>query len=110
MKEEGQGALDIETRLIEYYTQRAPEYERIYHRPERQPDLRKLEQLVTQAFGGLDVLEIACGTGYWTQHIAKRARSILATDYSGQLDPVAHRDRPRALGPHEALSRERGDL
>ena len=78
-----------ETRLVDYYAQRAPEYERIYHRPERQQDLRKLERLITQAFRGLDVLEVACGTGYWTQFIAKQARSILATDYSAEVIDIA---------------------
>ena len=78
-----------ESRLVDYYAQRAPEYERIYHRPERQQDLRKLERLITQAFRGLDVLEVACGTGYWTQFIAKQARSILATDYSAEVIDIA---------------------
>ena len=78
-----------ETRLIDYYARRAPEYERIYHRPERQQDLRKLEQLVAQAFRDQDVLEIACGTGYWTQFIAKQAKSILATDCSREVIDIA---------------------
>lgn len=81
--------INTETRLIDYYARRAPEYEQIYHRPERQQDLRKLEQVVTQAFCGLDVLEIACGTGYWTQFIAKRARSVLATDCNREVIDIA---------------------
>lgn len=82
-------AASTQTRLMDYYAQRAPEYEKIYHRPERQPDLRRLEQVVTQAFCGLDVLEIACGTGYWTRFIAKQARSILATDCSAEVINIA---------------------
>ncbi len=78
-----------EAGLVDYYARRAPEYEGVYHRPERQEDLRKLERLITQAFRGLDVLEIACGTGYWTQFIAKQARSILATDYSAEVIAIA---------------------
>ena len=89
MNKELPDEINTETRLIDYYARRAPEYEQIYHRPERQQDLRKLEQLVTQAFCGLDVLEIACGTGYWTQFIAKQARSVLATDCNREVIDIA---------------------
>ncbi|MDH3671375.1 MAG: class I SAM-dependent methyltransferase [Gammaproteobacteria bacterium] len=93
MNKELQDEINPETRLVDYYARRAPEYERIYHRPERQEDLRKLEQLVAQAFRNLDVLEIACGTGYWTQFIAKQARSILATDCNREVIDIArHKD------------------
>ena len=78
-----------EAGLVDYYARRATEYEGVYHRPERQEDLRKLERLITQAFRGLDVLEVACGTGYWTQFIAKQARSILATDGSAEVIAIA---------------------
>ena len=44
--------INTETRLIDYYARRAPEYEQIYHRLERQQDLRKLEQVVGQALRG----------------------------------------------------------
>lgn len=56
--------------LQEYYAARAPEYDRVYHKPERQHDLRAIEQWVREQFVGARVLEIACGTGYWTQFIA----------------------------------------
>jgi demethylmenaquinone methyltransferase/2-methoxy-6-polyprenyl-1,4-benzoquinol methylase len=72
-----------------YYAARAREYERIYAKPERQADLRKLETLIPEHFAGRGVLEIACGTGYWTQHIARTARSILATDLTEETLEVA---------------------
>jgi demethylmenaquinone methyltransferase/2-methoxy-6-polyprenyl-1,4-benzoquinol methylase len=67
-----------------YYRERAPVYERVYSYPERQADLRILEQYATERFAGKDVLEIAAGTGYWTRFISRRANSLLAIDATPQ--------------------------
>jgi len=75
--------------LVDYYSRRAPEYERIYHKPERQADLRALEALVLGDVAGQDVLEIACGTGWWTERIARVARVVLATDASAEVLAIA---------------------
>ncbi len=72
-----------------YYAARAREYERIYAKPERQADLRRLEEAIPAHFDGRRVLEVACGTGYWTQHIARAARRILATDLTQEPLEVA---------------------
>ena len=75
-----------------YYQERAPIYDRVYDYPERQNDLRFLEKFVTRQFAGLDVLEIAAGTGYWTQFIARTAHSVLATDVTREaLDLMGNR-------------------
>ncbi|MBV8199177.1 MAG: class I SAM-dependent methyltransferase [Acidobacteria bacterium] len=76
-------------RLIDYYGQRAPEYERIYQRPERRGDLRELAALLGDLVAGRDVLELACGTGYWTRLLAPRARSWLATDAAPETLAIA---------------------
>jgi hypothetical protein len=39
------------------YAQRAHEYERVYHKPERQADLRTLRDLVAASFEGKHVPE-----------------------------------------------------
>ena len=65
--------------LVEYYTRRAPEYDLVYLKPERQPDLRRIETRIERAFVGRDVLEVACGTGYWARLIARRAASVPAS-------------------------------
>ena len=75
--------------MIDYYAQRAQEYERIYEKPERQEDLQFLRQFVEQQFAGHHVLEIACGTGYWTQVLADTAESVLATDINDEVLEVA---------------------
>jgi SAM-dependent methyltransferase len=74
-----------------YYARRASEYERVYQKPERQADLRRLADLLSTAFAGQDVLEVACGTGYWTQFIAKSSRSIVATDINPEVLDIARR-------------------
>lgn len=75
--------------LVDYYARRAPEYERIYDKPERQGELRALEALVLKDLDGHDVLELACGTGWWTERIARVARSIVATDASEEVLAIA---------------------
>ena len=66
--------------MREYYAARAPIYDEVYLRPERQADLDELRRRVPEWFGGRSVLEVACGTGYWTQFIAPVAARMTATD------------------------------
>jgi SAM-dependent methyltransferase len=82
-----------EQKLKDYYARRANEYERIYAKPERQADLARLRDSVPSMFDGHDVLEIACGTGYWTQYVALRAASVLATDVNEEVLELARRKR-----------------
>ena len=77
--------------MKEYYARRAAEYEKIYLKPERQGDLKKLEEMLSRAFPGMDLLEVACGTGYWTKFAAASARSILATDVNDEVIEIAKR-------------------
>ena len=72
-----------------YYAARAPEYDRVYLKPERQTDLRAIEHWVRKQFAGASVLEIACGTGYWTQFIAEVAVRVRATDLTPQTIRIA---------------------
>src|SRR5690348_4847252 len=75
--------------LVTYYSKRAAEYESIYSKPERQADLRQLQELLRTDLAARDVLEIACGTGYWTERIALVADSITALDISDSVLEVA---------------------
>lgn len=75
--------------MISYYAQRAAEYERIYAKPERQGDIRRLKQLLGAMFVGQEVLEISCGTGYWTEVIAQSARSVIACDINEPVLAIA---------------------
>jgi ubiquinone/menaquinone biosynthesis C-methylase UbiE len=75
--------------MAQYYAQRAPQYERVYHKPERQPDLLRLREFVAAMFAGKDVLEVACGTGYWTEIISHSAASIVALDINEEVLALA---------------------
>jgi len=72
-----------------YYAQRAQIYERVYHKPERQADLRAMEAWLAAPFAGRRVLEVACGTGWWTPHGARHAAGWLATDVNPETMAVA---------------------
>src|SRR5882762_10017641 len=77
--------MNMESSMVNYYAERAKEYERIYQKPERQEELRQLRDLVQRTFADTHVLEIACGTGYWTEVIARSAASVVATDINEEV-------------------------
>ena len=77
------------TDLQRYYARRAAEYEAIYAKPERQADLSAMRAAVTAAFRGRDVIEIACGTGYWSEHIAATASRLDAFDINDETLMIA---------------------
>lgn len=72
-----------------YYARRAAEYESIYAKPERQADLARMRKDIPALFAGARVLEIACGTGYWTPLIAAQAESVVALDYNEETLAIA---------------------
>src|SRR5258708_8710963 len=75
--------------LAEYYAQRAAEYDEVYRKPERQYDLARLRGLLPPLVAGKRVLEIAAGTGYWTQVLAGTATAITATDVNAETPALA---------------------
>jgi len=76
-------------KLASYYAQRASEYERIYAKPERQADLATLRARIGKIFKGKRVLELACGTGYWTEVIANTAAQVTALDVNEEVLRIA---------------------
>lgn len=75
--------------MKKYYAQRASNYESIYQKPERQADLQLLQQRLSDVLKNQRVLEVACGTGYWTERYAPVAASVLATDINQTMLDVA---------------------
>jgi 2-polyprenyl-3-methyl-5-hydroxy-6-metoxy-1,4-benzoquinol methylase len=75
--------------LSTYYNQRAAEYDKIYLNPNEQEDLLSASAFFQEVFSNKTVLEIACGTGYWTERIAKTATSVFATDINQSVLDIA---------------------
>ncbi len=75
--------------LAAYYAKCAGIYENVYDKPERQADLAILHDKVREALRDHRVLEIACGTGYWTEQLAQSAASVLATDINPEMMRIA---------------------
>ncbi len=77
----------------EYYERRAAEYDQVYDKPERQADIAEVRRHLCRALAGRRVLEVATGTGYWTQYYADGATQVWATDANEATLDVARQRR-----------------
>jgi ubiquinone/menaquinone biosynthesis C-methylase UbiE len=77
--------------LNEYYSKRAQEYDSIYKRPikVRLKEQQIIADFIQKKFKDKFVLELACGTGFWTKYLVKSASKILASDYSLEMLQIA---------------------
>ncbi|GHC71309.1 hypothetical protein GCM10007320_06200 [Pseudorhodoferax aquiterrae] len=83
--------------MQDYYAARAREYDRIYAKPERQDNLRRMESWLPGVLAGRRVLELACGTGYWTRFYAAAAQSVLGIDSAQQTLDIARARLPSSV-------------
>ena len=81
---------------IAYYRARANEYDEWFLRQGRYDrgaelnarwfaEVAQVSQALERFHPGGDVLELACGTGLWTQRLARSARSLTAVDSSPEM-------------------------
>ncbi len=88
--------MSLEAEMAAYYAERAQEYESIYEKPERLEQLGALKRLVRVTLAGRRVLEVACGTGYWTAVAAEAATRVTAFDVNESVLALA---RAKGLDP-----------
>jgi 2-polyprenyl-3-methyl-5-hydroxy-6-metoxy-1,4-benzoquinol methylase len=83
--------------LRRYYDQRANVYDDMYLRrdPAWRKDLETLADEMANALSGHSVLEVACGTGFWTEIVAKTATCVVAVDASEKMLELARKRKKR---------------
>jgi ubiquinone/menaquinone biosynthesis C-methylase UbiE len=78
--------------MNDYYDRRAPMHdEKMSYESNEQMEalFEPIIVLLEPFIAGKDILEIACGTGNWTQILNKRAHSVLATDINQSTIEIA---------------------
>jgi SAM-dependent methyltransferase len=70
--------------ILRYYDRRAAEYEDIYTPRDvlHGHELGELARALRETLNGRRVLEVACGTGYWTAALLQVAREVVGIDAS----------------------------
>jgi len=81
--------------MAEYYERRAPLLARHYQEAVMPPWVGVMVDDLQVTLRARRVLEVACGTGYWTRYAAAVAVQVVATDTS----PAMLTSRPRARYP-----------
>jgi SAM-dependent methyltransferase len=79
----------ITEQSAQYYAKSASNHDRVYDKPERQDDLEDMRERLGTALDGHTVLELACGTGYWTRVIMESAKHVHATDINPEMLAMA---------------------
>lgn len=109
-------AQDLIDRQIDYYQARAAEYDQWFFRHGRYDrgaalnrqwfrEIDELRSALRLAGPGGDVLEIACGTGLWTQVLLDHATGLTAVDASEEMIELC-----RARNPGDKAVYHRADL
>ncbi len=87
---------DILQEQVQYYRERASEYDEWFfrqgrydrgeeHRQQWFSEVSEVEAVLRDPMPSGDVLELACGTGLWTQHLAPFATRLIALDASPEV-------------------------
>jgi ubiquinone/menaquinone biosynthesis C-methylase UbiE len=79
--------------LRRYYDERANVYDDMYMRsdPVWRRELEAVADAMSKAISGRRILEVACGTGFWTEIAARAAVHVVAVDASERMLAIARK-------------------
>ena len=80
--------------MEEYYRRRARGFdEEFYHGRDsaRYEELQGIANISREALKARRVLDLACGTAYWTQIVSETAHSIVGADFAKEMLEIAER-------------------
>ncbi len=83
--------------VAKYYAQLGEALEDKYLEPDMDEDIDDMSIHLGNLLAGHKVLELGCGTGFWTEVAAESAESVLAVDINPSLIEIA-RERPMTEG------------
>jgi protein-L-isoaspartate O-methyltransferase len=99
--------MEHKDQVAAFYAKTAASYEAASNRHERANELGELRERVAFLARGQRILELACGTGYWTGVMAASAERIVATDSSVEMLDLA---RKRGLDAEKVTFRQADGL
>jgi protein-L-isoaspartate O-methyltransferase len=99
--------MEHKDQVAAFYAKTAASYEAASNRHERANELGELRERVAFLARGQRILELACGTGYWTGVMAGSAERIVATDSSVEMLELA---RKRGLDADKVTFRQADGL
>lgn len=73
----------MKTNIKTYYKNRASVYEKsmyLKNEVDRIREMKQIGSLLKKLFKQKEIIEVACGTGYWTEVVSRTAKNITATD------------------------------
>ena len=91
---------------VAYYRARAPEYDSEALDALGLTGGDELDRAVEAILSGGDVLELACGTGMWTERLLRQAASMTAVDASPEMIEIAS----KRVGAHANVRFIQADL